>query len=162
MPRGPCWLRVRGGAWLCGDMDPDWRLTSENGSYLYPDLETGYNGVFRGGVMVAARAAIIVADKVLESVLRVKVAKVWGPGREFREASEETLSTLPLLRDPYEERLTEVRVSEVPGGGEGGARQQHQPPGGQQQRGQARRGHHSASQSSLFVGDKALDVLVIR
>ena len=100
-------------------MDPDWRMTSENGSYLYPDLETGYNGVFRGGVMVAARAAIIVADKVLESVLRVKVTKVWGPGREFREASEETLSTLPLLRDPYEERLTEVRVSEVPGGGEG-------------------------------------------
>ena len=54
------------------------------------------------------------------------------------------------------------RGGEVPGGGEGGARQQHQPPGGQQQRGQARRGHHSASQSSLFVGDKALGVLVIR
>ena len=119
VPSGPCWLRVRGGSWLCGDMDPAWRLTSENGSYLYPDLETGYNGVFRHGVMVAARAAIIVADKVLDSILRVKVAEVWGPGREFKEASEETLSTLPLLRDPYEERLTEVRSSEVPGGGEG-------------------------------------------
>ena len=29
------------------DTDQDWKMTSENGSYLYPDLETGYNGVFR-------------------------------------------------------------------------------------------------------------------
>ena len=28
-------------------LDQDWKMTSENGSYLYPDLETGYNGVFR-------------------------------------------------------------------------------------------------------------------
>ena len=36
-----------------------------------------------------------------------------------REATEDVLSTLPLLRDPYEERLTEIRRSGVAGGGEG-------------------------------------------
>ena len=44
---------------------------------------------------------------------------MWGPGREYREATEDCLSTLPLLRDPYETRVSEVGVSGVAGGGEG-------------------------------------------
>ena len=56
-------------------MDPEWRLTSDNGSYIYPDLETSYNGVFRGGVMVAGRAAIVEADCIREGVLRVKARR---------------------------------------------------------------------------------------
>ena len=57
-------------------MDPEWRLTSENGCYIYPDLETAYNGVFRGGVMVAGRAAILEADSIREGILRVKVRRI--------------------------------------------------------------------------------------
>ena len=74
-PSGPCWVRVKGGAFLHGEVDPDWRLTSENGTYLYPDLETAYNGVFRGGVMVCGRAALVQAAALVDNVLRIKVTQ---------------------------------------------------------------------------------------
>ena len=40
--------------------------------------------LFRAGVMVAARAATMEAAALVESVLRLEVTRVWGPGREFR------------------------------------------------------------------------------
>ena len=50
---------------------------------------------------------------------RVKVKAVWGPEREEEQPTEQSLSTLPLLPDPYEERTVEVCASGVGGGGEG-------------------------------------------
>ena len=66
---------MKGGAFLHGEVDPDWRLTSENGTYLYPDLETAYNGVFRHGVMVCGRAALVQAAALVDNVLRIKVTQ---------------------------------------------------------------------------------------
>ena len=52
-------------------------------------------------------------------IIRVKVKAVWGPEREEEQPTEQSLSTLPLLPDPYEERTVEVCTSGVGGGGEG-------------------------------------------
>ena len=74
-------------------MDPEWRLTSDNGSYIYPDLETAYNGLFRGGVMVAGRAAIVEADCIREGVLRVKARRT----RRREKYSRESLNLVKNL-----------------------------------------------------------------
>ena len=70
-PSGVGWLRLTGGAWHCGEMDQDWRLTSENGFYLYPDLKTGYNGTFQHGVMTRARAVDVEAQGVIDNIMTV-------------------------------------------------------------------------------------------
>ena len=119
LPVGKCWIRMTGGGYLHGEVDADWRLTSENGFYIYPDMEVAYNGVFSNSVMVKGRAALIEPSEVVNNVMTVKVTKLWGPEREYREATEDCLSTFPLLRDPYEERLTEIGTSGIPGGGDG-------------------------------------------
>ena len=46
---------LSGGGYLYGNMTNDWKLNSENGIYIYPDFVTGYNGVFKDGVMVKGK-----------------------------------------------------------------------------------------------------------
>ena len=61
-------------------------------------------------------------DRILHiepNSIRVKVKAAWGPEREEEQPTEQSLSTLPLLPDPYEERTVEVCTSGVGGGGEG-------------------------------------------
>ena len=111
-PSGPCWLKMKGGAWLHGEVTADWKLCSENGSYLYPDLETGYNGVFRDSVMVRGRAAVLEAAEIVDTVMRIKVTKIWGPEREFREATEDCLSTHPLLRKGFKKIKAKKIINE--------------------------------------------------
>ena len=70
-PSGVSWLRLTGGAYHYGDLDPDWRLSSQNGFYLYPDLQTGYNGTFQDGVMVSARAVDVEASGIIDNIMTV-------------------------------------------------------------------------------------------
>ena len=65
------------------------------------------------------RFRLLAGEKHLFLAFRVKSKAVWGPERREEEATEESLSTLPLLGDPYEERTVEVATSGVGGGGEG-------------------------------------------
>ena len=71
LPSGVSWLRLTGGAFHCGETDPERRLNSENGFYLYPDLQTGYNGTFQQGVMVWARAVDVEAAGVIDNIMTV-------------------------------------------------------------------------------------------
>ena len=71
LPSGVSWLRLTGGAFHCGEMGPDWSLNSENGFYLYPDLQTGYNGTFQHGVMIRARAVDVEASAVIDNIMTV-------------------------------------------------------------------------------------------
>ena len=70
-PVGQSWLRLTGSAYLHGELDQRWRLTSQNGYYLYPDLATGYNGTFRDSVMVRARAVEVESGGVEDGIMRV-------------------------------------------------------------------------------------------
>ena len=118
-PVGSCWLRMKGGGFLVGSMDCDWRMNTENGAYIYPDYSTAYTGSFRAGEMLRGRACIVEAWEVTENMMKIKVTKVWGPERSYREATEECLSSYPLEPDPYEERWIECKQSSMAGGGEG-------------------------------------------
>ena len=53
------------------EVEQSWRLNSENGFYLYPDLLTGYNGTFRDSVMVRARAVEVESGGVEDGIMRV-------------------------------------------------------------------------------------------
>ena len=110
LPCGPCWVRQTGGGWLVGQVDGRWRLGGR-GAYLYPDLETAYTGEWREGRMVRGRASRVTAGQVEDGVLEVGVKAAWGPERRQEEARVESLSSLPLLGDPYEERTVEVIYS---------------------------------------------------
>ena len=70
-PVGHSWLRLTGSAYLHGELDQRWRLTSHNGFYLYPDLATGYNGTFKDSVMVTARAVDVEAAGLQGNIMSV-------------------------------------------------------------------------------------------
>lgn len=121
-------MRQTGGCWAVGPVDRQRRLEG-HGQWLYPDLETAYSGLWRAGEMVRGRASRVAAGGLEARVMGVVVKAAWGPERKQEEASMESLSSLPLLGDPYEERTVEVSVSPtltiqvgvstVGGGGEG-------------------------------------------
>lgn len=54
------------------ELEQSWRLNSENGFYLYPDLVTGYNGTFLDSVMVRARAVDVESGGVEDGIMRVR------------------------------------------------------------------------------------------
>ena len=72
----------------------------------------------RGSARWHTKVGQIVRIELFFSI-RVKAKSVWGPEREEEKSTEQCLSTLPLLHDPYEERTVEVATSGVGGGGEG-------------------------------------------
>ena len=53
------------------ELEQSWRLNSENGFYIYPDLVTGYNGTFLNSVMVRARAVDVESGGVEDGIMRV-------------------------------------------------------------------------------------------
>ena len=119
LPVGNCWLRMIGGGFLYGEMTSDWKLSTDNGAYIYPDFSTAYTGSFADGMMVSGRACFVNAWEVVENIMKIKITKIWGPERSYREATEESMSSHPLEGDPYEEQWIECKESSVSGGGEG-------------------------------------------
>ena len=81
--------------------------------------EDGERASQQGGGRAAAGRHSQVGGSIESNSLRVKVKAVWGPEREEEQPTEQSLSSLPLLSDPYEERTVEVCTSGVGGGGEG-------------------------------------------
>ena len=80
LPSGVSWLRLTGGAFHCGETDHERRLNTENGFYLYPDLQTGYNGTFQHGVMIRARAVDVEGSGVIDNIMTVRnfrSSKIW-------------------------------------------------------------------------------------
>lgn len=47
------------------------------------------------------------------------MTKIYGPERSYQEATEDCLSSFPLLGDPYEWKMVVLGSSSVAGGGEG-------------------------------------------
>ena len=119
LPVGNCWLRMKGGGFLVGKMNSDWKLGTDNGAYIYPDFSTAYTGSFNDGQMVRGKASVVDACEVVENIMKIKVIQIWGPERSYREATEESLSSHPLEGDPYEEQWIECKKSSMAGGGEG-------------------------------------------
>ena len=75
VPEGNCWLRMKGGGFLFGKVDSDWKLRTENGAYIYPDFSTAYTGSFVDGRMVRGRASVVDAWDVLGNIMKIKAIR---------------------------------------------------------------------------------------
>ena len=90
--------------------------------YLYPDMETGLAGDFRGGQMMSAQLAENIRVSVDSKTDMLAVTWTHTKGPEYNYApsgSEDFGDSDPRLRDPYEDRYIAVRTSCFDTGGQG-------------------------------------------
>jgi len=90
------------------------------GTFIYPDFHTALVGEFTEGKMVAAQEAQVKQLSIQDGILHVETSPPSGPCFSFAPSTKTSFgSSDPLLPDPFEERMVEVRCSGMEGGGEG-------------------------------------------
>jgi histone-lysine N-methyltransferase SETD7 len=108
------------GGSLLGNVDKSGSLTGKRSiAYLYPDGVTALIGAFSGGKMVSAQPAHL-KDVVGDCFPDAEV--VGRPLYEsvgYDESTNNTISTLPLVPDLYEQNRVYVAPSLLPNAGEG-------------------------------------------
>jgi len=90
------------------------------GTYIYPDLQTALVGEFVDGKMVAAQKAHVNQFSIQDDILHVETSQPSGRWFSFAPSTKTSFGPSdPMLADPFEERVVEVRGSCMEGGGEG-------------------------------------------
>ena len=105
---------------MVGRVDCEGCLTGKDIAYIYPDYETALVGVFRDGVMVTAEEADI--TDVIEDNAGIKIPEFHKRGHvHMRQDRVEDPDLLldPTTRDPYESKMVELRISDIPEANEG-------------------------------------------
>ena len=94
-------------------------------AFLYPDLQTALLGSFENGRMVAARPTRL-TDLVLDPktqiyspVFAAATSDLSLPVLKYSMSTRTFIADQPLVPDPYEAELVEVKQSQVPGSGSG-------------------------------------------
>ena len=120
-PSGHCWEWREGGGWITGEIQrKTGEFSGEKITFLFPDLEIGYFGHFVKGVMVDAVPALIESVNFVDGIPVPNMKVVKGAvSVGYCKSTLTSVGALPLVKDPYEERMCEVRRSQVEGGGEG-------------------------------------------
>ena len=97
-------------------------------AFLYPDLQTALLGSFENGRMVAAlptRLTDLVLDpetQIFTPVFAASTSNNTGvdlPVLKYSISTRTFIADQPLVPDPYETELVEVKQSQVSGGGSG-------------------------------------------
>ena len=96
-------------------------------AFLYPDLQTALLGSFENGRMVAAlptRLTDLVLDPETQIFTPVFEASTSNTGVDlpvlkYSISTRTFIADQPLVPDPYETELVEVKQSQVSGGGSG-------------------------------------------
>ncbi len=94
-------------------------------AFIYPDFETVLLGRWDHGTMSEARQVRIESvssssrDGTSGLLRRLSFSAPSGPAFRSDVSNRTRLSSDPLLRDPYEEKLVEVRESSIEGAGQG-------------------------------------------
>ncbi len=89
--------------------------------FIYPDFTTALQGQWEKGVMVKSRQVGIKSMTEIEDtgMMTMEVTEPFGPVYERDVSDKKTLSKEPMLRDPYEKEMVEVKQSSIPGAGQG-------------------------------------------
>ena len=83
-------------------------------AFIYPDFKTALLGSFNSGEMEAAKEVSVAGYDEESSSLS------FGPSRNpsaifaYDPSEGDTMSSNPMLKDPYEARLAEIRQSTIP------------------------------------------------
>ncbi|CAB4068287.1 SETD7 [Lepeophtheirus salmonis] len=118
-PHGPCWKVVKGGGCVVGRVNESGELTGIRIAYIFPDYQTALVGTFTKGVLEYARVAYL---KTVVEDRGIKVPIFSEPSGclyEHEIIDYDSKIKNPLLPDPYESRLVEVKQSNVPGANDG-------------------------------------------
>jgi len=119
-PFGTCWKIIRGGGVVVGRVDEEGRLSGNKIAYVYPDFKTALVGTFQEGELVSAQEAELTGSLMDYGCIQVPIFSDPKGGSYTREISTfDFVTSTPMLRDPYESRMVEVRQSRVPGAEDG-------------------------------------------
>ncbi len=115
VPHGVCWKIIRGGGAVVGRVDDRGELSGIRIAYIYTDFTTALVGNFTDGYLDFAQEASL--KTVIDDEERgVKVPIFTEPdGRLYKRelATFDFLTSDPLLPDPYENKMVEVKASKV-------------------------------------------------
>ncbi len=121
VPIGICWRSNDAVGWYAGTCNRSGRMTGQDVIYLYPDLHFALVGEWRNDCMRHAVLAQVTSLEIRDGMPFPIVEPVASSSDVFRMdvSGYSIISSEPLLRDPYEANLVEVRPSNMPEGGEG-------------------------------------------
>eukprot|EP00094_Tigriopus_californicus_P012233 TCALIF_11823-PA protein Name:"Similar to setd7 Histone-lysine N-methyltransferase SETD7 (Halocynthia roretzi)" AED:0.00 eAED:0.00 QI:0/0.5/0.33/0.66/0.5/1/3/148/847 len=96
-----------------------WNITGDHTAWLYPYYVSALVGKFDNNMMVSAQYAHLKSFRCDYHMPRFTFTEPSGSSFFFDPPTNETVTSQPLLADPYDAELVEVRESKVPGAGEG-------------------------------------------
>ena len=111
-----------GGGYMVGEVDTEGELTGDTIAFIYPDFRTAIRGKYERGVLVSGRLCRVLSSAEREA--RVIIPMFGDPEEpdltyHHDPASHVSISKWPLVRDPWEDSMVEVRPSRMEQAGEG-------------------------------------------
>ena len=83
-------------------------------AYVYPDFKTALVGTFQEGQLVSAQEAELTGSLMDYGCIQVPIFSDPKGGSYTREISTfDFVTSTPMLRDPYESRMVDVRQSRL-------------------------------------------------
>lgn len=114
------WELIEGGGSLVGFIDESTgELTGPEVVYIYPDFKTGLMGFFREGQLKSAQTVRLECVLNENNIFVPLFTDPEGPMFKKEVSDTENMTSDPLLSDPYEDEMVEVRQSSVPFANEG-------------------------------------------
>jgi len=106
---------------LYGKVDKEGKFTGNDIIYIYPDFQTGLQGQFEDGLVVAARPISIIGERCQNGIKEILTSFIASDDTIWtRQISNSThISDFPKIMDPHEKRSVFLGNSAIAGGGEG-------------------------------------------
>lgn len=107
---------------MVGQVDRAGELTGDKIAFIYPDFRTAIRGQYELGVLVTGHLCRVLSSVQTEAGVIIPVfGNTIDPDLAYHHdpASHITISKWPLVRDPWEDSMVEVRQSKMEQAGEG-------------------------------------------
>ena len=111
-----------GGGYLVGQVDRAGELTGPTISYIYPDFRTTITGEFLAGRLVEGKECRVVSSRAEmgDTVIVPEYSDPVSPVTFTEDLATRTrISSTPLVRDPWEDKLVRVKESLLEQAGDG-------------------------------------------
>lgn len=119
-PSGVSWRIVRGGGCVVGRVNDKGQLTGIRIAYIYPDFTTALLGSFVDGIMQSSQQVQVVS--IIQDETGIKIPLFSRPSGPFHVRQLGTFDSVcsdPMVRDPYEATMVQIRASTIDGAAEG-------------------------------------------
>ena len=83
-------------------------------AFIYPDFSTALRGSFNSGKMVSAREVTVAGYDDDSDSLCFGPAVAPAVAFSYDPSGRNVMASEPMLKDPYEARLAEIRQSTIP------------------------------------------------